>query len=210
MGLILFGIMIVLPITEIAVFIVVGKSIGLWPTLIGIALTALIGSAIIRHQGVGIVASARRNLAAGEAPVGEVLEGLALLIAGMLLVTPGFVTDTLGFLLLVPTLRRAMAQAVVGRVARRGGTHVLRTADTRGDFEGDAFAGESAHPRGQPHGGPGWPGAGPRANSGASGAGAGVVIDGEWRDLDDRVPPDGDDMSKESRDRHGTRTDDRP
>ncbi len=200
----------VLPIMEIAVFIVVGKSIGLWPTLIGIALTALIGSAIIRHQGVGIVASARRNLAAGEVPVGEVLEGLALLIAGALLVTPGFVTDTLGFLLLVPTLRRAMAQAVVGRVTRRGGTHVLRTADPRGDFEGGGFAGESVHSHGHPHGGPGWPGAAPRANSGAAGVGAGVVIDGEWRDLDDHVSPDGNDMSKEAHDRRGTQTDDRP
>lgn len=119
MGLALFAVMIVIPILEIAVFILVGRYIGLWPTLAGILLTALIGTAIIRHQGSGLIASARTSLAAGAAPVGEVLQGLALLAAGVLLITPGFITDTLGFLLLIPPLRRRATAAVVAQAARQ-------------------------------------------------------------------------------------------
>lgn len=124
MGLALFGVMIVVPILEIAVFILVGRYIGLWPTLAGIVLTALIGTVIIRHQGGGLIASARTSIAAGEAPVGEVLQGLALLVAGALLVTPGFITDTLGFLLLVPPLRRRLAATLVAQATRRAEVRV--------------------------------------------------------------------------------------
>lgn len=119
MGLALFAVMIVVPILEIAVFILVGRYIGLWPTLAGIVLTALIGTMIIRHQGTGLVAAAKKSIAAGEAPVGEVLQGLALLVAGALLVTPGFISDTLGFLLLVPPLRRGLAAMMVAQATRR-------------------------------------------------------------------------------------------
>lgn len=169
MRLILFGLMLVLPIMEIAVFIVLGRSIGLWPTLIGIVATALIGSAVIRHQGIGIIASARSSLAAGEAPVGEMLEGLALLVAGALLVTPGFVTDTLGFLLLVPKFRRSLAQGVVGTLARQGQAHVFHGGGATGGGMGGGFGG----------------GAEPGPRPGSPGAGGGVIIDGEWRDLED-------------------------
>ncbi len=129
MGLVLFAVMIVVPILEIAVFILVGRYIGLWPTLAGIVLTALIGTMIIRHQGIGLIAAARRSIAAGEAPVGEALQGLALLIAGALLITPGFITDTIGFLVLIPPLRRRLAAALVAQAARRAELRV-RTART--------------------------------------------------------------------------------
>jgi UPF0716 protein FxsA len=119
MGLALFTMMIVVPILEITVFILVGRYIGLWPTLACILLTALIGTVIIRFQGSGLIATARKSIAAGEAPVGEVLQGLALLTAGALLITPGFITDTLGFLLLIPPLRRRLAAAVVAQATRR-------------------------------------------------------------------------------------------
>lgn len=124
MGLALFGLMIVVPILEIAVFILVGRYVGLWPTLAGIVLTALIGTVIIRHQGGGLIASARTSIAAGEAPVGEVLQGLALLVAGALLITPGFITDTLGFLLLVPPLRRRLAGTLLAQATRRAEVRV--------------------------------------------------------------------------------------
>ncbi len=168
MGLVLFGVMIVVPILEIAVFILVGRLIGLWPTLAGILLTALIGSAIIRHQGVGIIAKARQMINAGEAPVGAMLEGLALLIAGALLVTPGFVTDTLGFLLLIPTLRRTVAASLIARAARRA---EIRVQTSR--------AGSGA--------GPG-PAAGRRP--GRKRPGAGVTIEGEWQDLSESETPE--------------------
>ncbi|MCU0894110.1 MAG: FxsA family protein [Rhodospirillales bacterium] len=124
MGLALFTVMIVVPILEITVFILVGRYIGLWPTLACILFTALIGTVIIRFQGIGLIAAARKSIAAGEAPVGEVLQGLALLVAGALLITPGFITDTLGFLLLVPALRRRLAASLVAQAARRAELHV--------------------------------------------------------------------------------------
>lgn len=124
MGLVLFAVMIVVPILEIAVFILVGRYIGLWPTLAGIVLTALIGTVIIRHQGIGLIATARKSMAAGEAPIGEALQGLALLVAGALLITPGFITDTLGFLFLIPPLRRRLAAALVAQAARRAEVRV--------------------------------------------------------------------------------------
>jgi UPF0716 protein FxsA len=124
MGLALFTVMIVVPILEIAVFILVGRYIGLWPTLACIVLTALIGTVIIRFQGSGLIAAARKSIAAGEAPVGEVLQGLALLVAGALLITPGFITDTLGFLLLIPPLRRRLAAGFVAQAARRAEVRV--------------------------------------------------------------------------------------
>lgn len=165
MGLALFAGMIVIPVLEIAVFIVVGRYIGLWPTLAGIVLTALIGTMIIRHQGTGLVATARASMAAGEAPVGEVLQGLALLVAGALLITPGFITDTLGFLLLIPALRRRLAAAFVARAASQ--------AEARVSAARAAAAGGS--------------GSGARP-------GEAVVIEGEWRELatsDDREPAHG-------------------
>jgi UPF0716 protein FxsA len=124
MGLALFMVMIVVPILEITVFILVGRYIGLWPTLACILLTALIGTVIIRFQGIGLIAAARKSIAAGEAPVGEVLQGLALLTAGALLITPGFITDTLGFLLLIPALRRRLAAGLVAQATRRAELHV--------------------------------------------------------------------------------------
>jgi UPF0716 protein FxsA len=124
MGLVLFTVMIVVPILEITVFILVGRYIGLWPTLACIVLTALIGTLIIRFQGIGLIATARKSIAAGEAPVDEVLQGLALLAAGALLITPGFITDTLGFLLLIPPLRRWCAARLVAQATRRAEARV--------------------------------------------------------------------------------------
>lgn len=154
MGLALFGLMIVVPILEIAVFILVGRYIGLWPTLAGILLTALIGTMIIRHQGTGLIAEAKKSIAAGEAPVGEVLQGLALLIAGALLITPGFITDALGFLCLIPRVRRSLAAMLLAQATQRAEARMPAARTTAGSAAG----------------------AGPAP-------GAGTVIDGEWREV---------------------------
>lgn len=119
--------MIVIPIVEIAVFIQVGGVIGLWPTLITVVLTAMAGTALLRHQGLATLWRAQQSLEAGRFPVAEVFDGLCLLVAGALLLTPGFVTDAAGLLLFVPALRRALRQAVgrylvaSGRVRMAGG-----------------------------------------------------------------------------------------
>jgi len=98
------------PILEIALFIQAGDLFGLWPTLAAIVATAIIGGALIRAQGLATIARARHSLDQGQAPVQEVFTGICLLLAGALLMTPGFLTDSVGFLLLIPPVRRFLGQ----------------------------------------------------------------------------------------------------
>lgn len=84
--------------------------IGTLMTIALIILTAFIGVNLLRQQGVATLNRAQQALSRGEVPAAEMLEGIVLLVAGALLLTPGFFTDTLGFLALVPTLRRSLAQ----------------------------------------------------------------------------------------------------
>lgn len=94
-----------IPLIEVALFIVVGGAIGLWPTIGLVVLTAIIGTTLIRLQGLAVLAQARVKLDRGEPPVGDMFHAMGLVIAGVLLLTPGFLTDALGFLLLVPAVR---------------------------------------------------------------------------------------------------------
>jgi UPF0716 protein FxsA len=111
-GLILLVAFIGVPLLEIALFIKVGGWIGLGPTLALIILTAVIGAWMMRQQGISVLLRAQRQLAEGVLPVAEVFEGLCLVVAGALLLTPGFFTDALGALLLVPAVRRALYRRV--------------------------------------------------------------------------------------------------
>jgi UPF0716 protein FxsA len=115
-GLIVLAALIGVPLLEIALFIKVGGWIGLGPTLALIVLTAVIGAWIMRQQGIGVLLRAQRQLAEGTLPVMEVFEGLCLVIAGALLLTPGFFTDALGALLLVPAVRRALYRRLRGHI----------------------------------------------------------------------------------------------
>ncbi len=112
------------PIAEIAAFIQVGDVIGLWPTLLTIVLTALIGTAILRRQGLATLATAQSTLNEGQLPLESVVHAVFLLIAGVLLLTPGFLTDAVGFVLLVPTLRLALAHWVFEKVRNSKSVHV--------------------------------------------------------------------------------------
>ncbi len=112
--------LIATPLVEIAVFIEVGERIGLWSTLGLIVLTAVIGTALLRLQGLATLASARTTVERGGMPVQEVLDGVCLLIAGAFLLTPGFVTDGFGAALLLPPLRRATQRWAMKRLMARG------------------------------------------------------------------------------------------
>jgi UPF0716 protein FxsA len=116
LGLILLATLVGVPLLEIALFIKVGGWIGLAPTLALIVLTAVIGVWMLRLQGISVLISAQRQLAAGSLPVAQVFEGLCLVIAGGLLLLPGFFTDAVGALLLVPAIRRALYRQVRQRL----------------------------------------------------------------------------------------------
>lgn len=115
MGRILFAVFFIVPLIEIALFITLGQAIGLWPTLLGVLVTALIGSVIIRSQGLSLIAEIRRTTAAGVLPAEQLAAGMMLGIAGALLMTPGYFTDSVGFLLLVPAIRSRIYNGLKSR-----------------------------------------------------------------------------------------------
>ena len=115
MGRLLFLAFLLVPLTEIYVLIQVGSVIGALSTVILVVFTAVLGAALIRAQGLATLARMRATMDRGEVPAMELLEGACLLVAGALLLTPGFVTDTVGFALLIPGLRRGMALGLLER-----------------------------------------------------------------------------------------------
>ncbi len=111
---------IIVPILELALFLKLGSKIGLGATLMIIFVTAVLGAWLTRSQGVQALARFQQATAEGRLPHAEVLDGLMILLAGAVLLTPGFLTDTVGFLLLVPPFRAGvrarLAKALKGRV----------------------------------------------------------------------------------------------
>ncbi len=111
----LFLLFIVTPLLEIGVFIQVGDQIGLLPTLAMIFITAVIGVNLLKNQGLSVWQDTQTKLASGQIPALEMASAAQLLFAGGLLLTPGFVTDTIGFLLLIPNIRKLVAQYLIKR-----------------------------------------------------------------------------------------------
>jgi UPF0716 protein FxsA len=111
-GLILLAAFIVVPLAEIAVLIEVGGWLGLGPTLALIVLTAVVGTWMLRRQGFAVLRRAQRQMQQGAVPIAEVFEGFCLVIAGALLLTPGFLTDAVGALLLLPPVRALLYRKV--------------------------------------------------------------------------------------------------
>jgi len=116
---ILLAAFIGIPLAEIAVFIELGGRIGLGWTLFLIVLTAMVGTWMLRRQGFAVLDRARRELDQDRVPVVEVFEGLCLLVAGALLLTPGFLTDAVGALLLLPPVRRWLYREARRRLEHR-------------------------------------------------------------------------------------------
>ena len=103
--LLLIGLLSV-PLAELYVLIEVGRSVGAGTTIALVILTAVLGAWLLRWQGLSTLARAQKSLNAGELPATELIEGVILLVTGLMLLTPGFITDALGFLLLLPAVRQ--------------------------------------------------------------------------------------------------------
>ena len=101
---------ITIPLVEIAILIKIGSIIGAGYTIALVIGTAFLGVSLLRIQGISTLAKVQANISKGQLPATELIEGLILLISGALLLTPGFFTDTIGFLMLVPTLRQRLAE----------------------------------------------------------------------------------------------------
>ena len=96
----------ILPLTEIFILLKVGSAIGLLNTVILVVVTATVGALLAKHQGIETWHRIRQQLAMGALPAEELIDGLLILIAAVVLITPGLLTDTFGFLLLIPYSRQ--------------------------------------------------------------------------------------------------------
>lgn len=108
-----------MPLAEMALLIWVGSRLGVGPTLVIVLLTGILGATLVKRQGLSVWYSAQERLAAGSVPAREMVHGAMLLVAGAFLLTPGFITDLVGFSLLVPAVREGLRRRFGHRVSNR-------------------------------------------------------------------------------------------
>ncbi len=114
----LLGILIV-PVIEIGLFYVVGQWIGVWPTVVLVVFTTVLGTRIVFRQGRDTWLALNAQIASGESPSASLVDGAMILAAGVLLLIPGFFTDAIGFALLIPVIRSTLRGWFVNRKASR-------------------------------------------------------------------------------------------
>jgi len=119
MALLLFLAFLVIPVLELYVVVQVAGSLGIVPTLGLLVAVSIAGSLLVRHQGLGLLTRVRQQLVAGQVPTSDILDGVMMLFAGALLLTPGFITDVVGLALLVPPVRAGVRALAAATLARR-------------------------------------------------------------------------------------------
>lgn len=160
MPFILLALFILVPLVEIALFITVGQQIGLLWTILIVIVTAVIGTAMVQQQGLSALQRGQAEMQKGQLPVGPMRDGFFLFGAGALLLTPGFLTDAVGFALLIPPVRKRISDFIMKRVMNSPHIKVQSTI-----FETTDRPGPHEEPPRQPP-----PGKGP-------------VIDGEFSEI---------------------------
>ena len=143
----LFILFLTIPLIEIYLLIQVGEVIGAGWTIFAVVATAVLGAALLRIQGLATLYRAQEKMAHGELPATAMIEGVMLLLSGALLLTPGFFTDTLGFLVLIPPLRRKFAQFILSRGLMMGTSsfthqHWEQTSHPHQDHSGKTIEGD--------------------------------------------------------------------
>lgn len=152
---------ITVPLAELALLLWIGSRVGVLPTVLLIILTGILGASLARHQGFATWRRFQAALDQGRIPGRELVEGLLILVAGAVLLTPGILTDTTGFLILVPPIRRLLAERI--ERAARGRLVIMGPGRPAG--------GAPRTPAGTPGRGPG-------------GTGSAEVIDAEFEVVD--------------------------
>lgn len=165
----LFILFVVVPVVEITLLIKVGQQIGAWYTVALVLLSAFIGVNMLRHQGLSTLLRARSRIEEGEIPLSEMRDGILIAMGGALLITPGFVTDALGFALLIPFTRSWLY--------RLFGRHLQSFIQVRG---GQAGFNYQYHQR----------------TDASRNQGSDEVIEGEFVDLDQSKPQHRDDSRR--------------
>ncbi|WP_448565503.1 FxsA family protein [Thalassotalea ganghwensis] len=121
---ILFLLFIIVPIIEISLLIQVGSFLGFWPTMAIVIVTAWFGAKYVKQQGMATLRSVQEKTAMGQVPSDDIISGVLLLVAGVVLVTPGFVTDIIGLALLVPVVRKSLILKLQKHFVASANTHV--------------------------------------------------------------------------------------
>lgn len=140
----LFILLLTIPLIEIGLFVVIGGEIGLWPTLIVVLVTAIAGATAIRSQGQSALRDMNR-LDDPKKATAAMMDGLFIVVAGLLLLTPGFLTDAIGLTLLIPPARAWIA----GRISRN-----MQSAAASSGFGGGFFRVATFRAGRAPSGGP--------------------------------------------------------
>ena len=117
---------LVVPFVELFLIIRVGEAIGAGATVGILVLISVVGAWLVKREGLGVLRRAQARMRVGEVPGTELTDGVSILFAGALLLTPGFITDVLGILLLVPPVRAGLRRSAVRAYRRRRGTRPAR------------------------------------------------------------------------------------
>lgn len=115
---ILIALIIIVPAIEIGLLIFSGNTLGVWTTIILIISTGILGAWLAKQQGIETLRKAREEMQYGFIPGGSILDGLCILVGGVVLLTPGFITDTIGFLLLFPGSRN-IVKPFIGKIIKK-------------------------------------------------------------------------------------------
>ncbi len=130
--------LLVVPVLEIYMLLQIGAAIGVVPTIFSVVATAVIGSWLLRQQGFSTLQRLQQSMAQGTLPAKELIEGPILMVGGALLLTPGFVTDAIGFLCLIPASRQKIVNYVLKHlVIPNSSATQPPTADTQNTIEGE-------------------------------------------------------------------------
>jgi len=156
----LFAIFLSVPLIEIALFIQVGGAIGLWPTLGIVIVTAILGTWLVKNQGLLAMNQLRSSFSELQDPTEPLAHGAMILFSGALLLTPGFFTDAVGFALLIPSVRSAVFKYLKARVKVQSFSMGAQTTHSRpADPTGSVIDGEFEEvspPKKPTHGNSGW------------------------------------------------------
>lgn len=121
--------LIIVPALEIGLLILSGNTLGIWPTIILIILTGIIGAWLARKQGLETIRAAQEQMRSMQIPGEAILDGLCILVGGVVLLTPGFITDALGFFMLIPTTRsiiKIWLRKIIKRLIDNGNFYIIR------------------------------------------------------------------------------------
>jgi UPF0716 protein FxsA len=144
----LFLVFVSMTLLEIMVLMTVSDVIGNWETVLLVILTALIGSTLLKQQGWSTLAKAQQSIAEDKTPAKEMLEGVVILVSGILLITPGFITDGIGLLGLMPWSRSYFINHIFAKNAERVFSrqsvfiHRTRNAQTKNSINDEPIEGE--------------------------------------------------------------------